>query len=134
MSEALLAARLFLVCTALLILPGLLLLKALGVAAAWPERIALAFSLSYSWVFVLSVIVPLFHWTADHAAVLTVLVLIALGVAAARAGTAPAAAPSSTVERLGTLAVVAVLVCCALAGWILEPPFTGEEGLDLASL
>jgi hypothetical protein len=134
MSDVLLAARLLLVCGALLILPGLLLAKALGVATAWPERIALAFSLSYSWVFLLSVIVPLFHWTADHAAVLTIVALIALSVAAARAGTGPAAAPSSTGERLGTLAVAALLVCCALAGWILEPPFTGEEGLDLASL
>ena len=134
MSEALLAARLLLVSAALLILPGLLLLKALGVAAAWPERIALAFSLSYSWVFLLSVIVPLFHLTADHAAVLTVIALMVSGAAAARAGTGPTASRSSTGERLGTLAVAAVLVCCALAGWILEPPFTGEEGLDLASL
>jgi hypothetical protein len=134
MSEALLAARLLLVSAALLILPGLLLLKTLGVAAAWPERIALAFSLSYSWVFLLSVIVPLFHWTADHAAVLTIVALIALGAAAARTGTTPAAAPSSTGERAGSLALAALLVCCALAGWILEPPFTGEEGLDLASL
>src|SRR5688572_20351084 len=113
MSEALLAARLLLVSAALLILPGLLLLKTLGVAAAWPERIALAFSLSYSWVFLLSVIVPLFHWTADHAAVLTVIALIALGVAAARTGTTPAAAPLSTGERVGSLAVAAVLVGCA---------------------
>ena len=134
MSEALLAARLLLVSAALLILPGLLLLKSLGVAAAWPERIALAFSLSYSWVFLLSIIVPLFHWTADHAAVLTIVALITLGVAAARTGTAPVARPSSIGERTGSLAVAGVLVCCALAGWFLEPPFTGEEGLDLASL
>jgi hypothetical protein len=134
MDEVLLAARLLLVSSALLILPGLLLLKSLGVAAAWPERIAVAFSLSYSWVFLLSIIVPLFHWTADHAAVLTIVALITLGVAAARTRTAPVEAASSASERAGSLAVAGVLVCCALAGWFLEPPFTGEEGLDLASL
>ena len=51
-----LAVRLLGVSAALLLLPGLLLLCALRVRAEWPHRIVLAFSLSYSWVFVLSIV------------------------------------------------------------------------------
>jgi hypothetical protein len=74
-----LAVRLLGVSAALLLLPGLLLLCALRVRAEWPHRIVLAFSLSYSWVFVLSIVVPLFEWSVDYAGVLTVLMLAGLG-------------------------------------------------------
>jgi hypothetical protein len=134
MTEVLLAARLLAIAGAVLVLPGLLLLRALGVAIEWPERLALAFSLSYSWVFILSVVVPLFGWTSDHAAVLTVILAIALAATAIRGPKALQSAPVSLRERLAGVAVAILLAGCAIAGWIIEAPFTGEEGFELASV
>src|SRR5215470_2131454 len=78
--DIVLAARLLSVGAALLLLPGLLLLNALRVKTEWPHRIVLGFSLSYAWVFLLSIILPLFVWSVDAAAVLTIVLLVGLGV------------------------------------------------------
>lgn len=132
---AFLAARLLGVSVALLVVPGLALLAALRVVAEWPERIVFAFALSYSWIFVLSILVPLFGWTVDHAAVLTLMVTAGAGAVAvvrARAG-ATTIAPSHE-GRAARVAMVAIVVACAAGAWVIEPPITGEEALDLASL
>ena len=132
---AVLAVRLLGLSVAVLLLPGLLLLASLRVAAEWPERVVLAFSLSYSWVFVLSIVVPLFGWTVDAAAALTLLLLVvAGGIAARRAIKGDMAVPPGSRRRLGALLVAAVVIAGAIAGWVIEPPITGEEALDLASL
>ena len=57
-----LAARLLGVSLFVVHAPGFALLSALRVPAEWPERIVHAFSSSYSWIFILSVVVPLFGW------------------------------------------------------------------------
>ena len=130
-----LAARLLGVSVAVLLLPGLALLASLRIAVEWPERIVFAFSLSYSWIFVLSVVVPLFGWTVDHAAVLTLMVIAGAGsvaVANARAGKKTVAPPYE--GRAARVAMAAVILACAVGAWVIEPPITGEEALDLASL
>src|SRR6478735_3046927 len=45
----------------------------LGLAAEWPERLLLAFAISYSWVGALSVLLPLTHLTIVHAGVITLI-------------------------------------------------------------
>jgi len=104
----------------------------------------LAFTLSYSWVFILSIIVPLCGWTVDYAGVLTLMLLLGSGSVAAlrvRAGHAsivplslpPESQPVAS-SRIEILLVAFVVVASAAAGWVIEPAFTGEEALDLASL
>jgi hypothetical protein len=124
------AARLIGVSVALLLVPGLLLLSTLRVRTEWPERVAVAFALSYGWIFVLSILVPLAGWTADAAAVLTILVIFGLGGAALRRRVDPSLAPSQPFYWL----LIAVIVALAFAAWVIESPFTGEEVLDLASI
>src|SRR5687767_4159088 len=128
---ALLAARLISVSVALLVAPGLLLLSVLRADAEWPERIVLAFSLSYCWVFLLSIVVPMFGWTADAAALLTLAVLVVLAVLAVRrrAVSRPARSP----DRLDLL-LAALVAVAAVAAWVIEPSFTGEEALDFAAI
>ena len=138
---AVLAARLLGVSAAVLLLPGLMLLALLRVAAEWPERVVFAFSLSYSWVFILSIVVPLLGWNVDHAASLTLILLIALGgVAVRRARKRDATSDATPGPLRGTrptahaVMMAAVVIAATLAGWVIEPPFTGEEALDLASV
>ena len=127
-----LAARLLGVSAALLLLPGLMFLTALRVKAEWPHRIVLAFALSYSWVFVLSIVVPLCQWTVDYAGALTVVLLLGLGTYVARHVRLRARAGALPSRQ--ALLMAAVIGGCAVCGWIIEPPFTGEEALDLASV
>ena len=129
-----LAVRLVGVSMVVLLLPGLLLLAVLRAIADWPERIVLAFSVSYSWIFVLSVLLPLFGWSADHAAALTALLIVGLGgVLASRrwAHTPEASCPPQ--PRIEVLLIAAVVIACAVAAWVIEAPFTGEESFDLVS-
>ena len=127
-----LAARLLAVSTGVLLLPGLTLLAALRVEAAWHHRIVLAFSLSYSWVFILSIVVPLCGWTVDYAGGLTLILLVGLGgVIVFRGG--PLALTAARPSR-DTLLIAVLVAACALSAWIIEPPFTCEEALDLASI
>jgi hypothetical protein len=128
---ALLAGRLLGVSAALLLAPGLLLLTLLRVEAEWPERVAIAFALSYCWIFALSIALPVFGWNADAAALLTVLLLAALAGAVVRRRGRRRAAPSSSGCDL---LLVSVVVASAAAAWVIESPFTGEEVLDLASI
>lgn len=129
-----LAARLLGVTALVLLAPGFALLGSLRVPAEWPERIVLAFSLSYSWIFILSVVVPLFGWTVDYAAVLTLVLLVALsGVASVRARKRGTVTLPSR-RHLDALLVAVVVIASALAGWVIEPSLMGDEALDLASL
>ncbi len=130
--HVMLAARLLAVSAALLLLPGLLLLAALRVRTEWPHRIVLAFSLSYSWVFVLSIVVPLFKWSVDYAGVLTVILLAGLGSHIA-SHLRPHALAATRPSREALL-MAAVIIACAVCAWVIEPPFTGEEALDMASV
>ena len=127
---ALVATRLAVVSAALLLGPGLLLLMKLRVKAEWPEKITLAFALSYSWLLLLSILVPLFGWTADAAALLTALLLATLGVAAFRGRAQTGLARP---DAAGALLIVVIAVAAA-AAWVIESPFTGEEALDFASI
>src|SRR4051812_24272211 len=120
---ALLAARLLGVSVALLLAPGLLLLTVLRVDAEWPERIGLAFSLSYGWVLALSIAGPLRGWSVDGAGALTVVLVFGRGVLPTRRQPLP--------SRLGrpdklTLLICAIVVTAAAAAWVVEPSFTGE--------
>lgn len=127
-----LAVRLLGVCTGLLLLPGVLLLAVLRVHATWHYRIVLGFALSYSWVFVLSVVIPAGGWTVDHAGALTLLLVGGLGIVIVRRAwplRLTDARPPGDALLMG-----AIVAACALAGWIIEPPITGEEALDLASV
>jgi hypothetical protein len=127
---ALFATRLVVVSAALLLGPGVLLLVILRVKVEWPERITLAFAASYCWLLLLSMLVPLFGWTADSAALLTVLLLFSLGVAAVRRGGRTRLAPPDAAGAL----LIAVTLLAAPAAWMIESPFTGEEALDFASI
>lgn len=129
----LLAARLLCVSALVLLAPGLAFLSVVRVSAEWPERLVLAFSVSYSWIFALSILVPLLGWTADHAAVLTLLVLAGLTVVITRRRPLGSfAAPER--PDWATWVVMFVIIGAGIAGWVVEPPFTGEEALDFASL
>jgi len=130
LESVLLAARLVSVSVALLLGPGMLLLAALRTRCRWPDYLVLAFSLSYCWIFVLSVIVPLFGLNVDGAVVLTLILLLALAAAEWRRGARP---PRRRIEPLDVL-LVAVITTSAIAGWVIEPSFTGEEALDLISI
>ena len=128
---ALIAVRLFAAAAALLLAPGLALLAALRIRAAWPEHTLLAFSASYAWVFLLSIMIPIFEWTIDAAAILNIGLVAGLVALSLRN-------PRS--RRVGSLElgvgswVPVILLGAAIAGWVIEPPFTGEEALDFASI
>src|SRR5262245_47504654 len=130
LETAVFATRLIVVSAALLLGPGLLMIAMLRIKAEWPEKITLAFALSYCWILALSIIVPLFGWTADAAALLTALLLATLGVVALRDRVRSTLALPDTADIL----LVAVIFAGASAAWIIESPFTGEEALDLASI
>ena len=131
LDTALLAARLVGVSAALLLAPGLLLLAVLGIATEWPERIVFAFSLSYCWVFVQSIATPILGWNVDAAALTTLIVIAALGILVIRRRrpTHPTRSPDRFDVLLGAIAIAG-----AIAAWFIEPSFTGEEALDLASI
>ena len=127
---ALLAARLLGVSVAVLIAPGLLLLRALRANIDWPERVTFAFAVSYCWMFVLAIAVPLLGWNADAAALLTALLIAALAVVAIRRRGPPLPFQPGGADIL----LLVVAIAAAAAAWVIESPFTGEEVLDLASI
>jgi hypothetical protein len=116
-----------------LLVPGLVLLKLLRVQARWDQRIVLGFAFSYSWFFVLSIVLPLFQLNVDVAAFLTLMLVCILGFAVARAKSDADDLVRST-ARIETVLLALLVIIGAFAGWIIEPPFTGEEALDLASM
>src|SRR6185369_4449423 len=130
------AARLLGTVVFFLIVPGLALLRALRVSLEWPERIVFAFALSYCWFFVMAAILPLAHLTIDHAIAATIVLPLAVCVVPAVTRPQVARLPEKRAEADGDgmmwLAVVLVAAC--VVGWYLEPPFTGEEALDFASI
>jgi len=128
------AARLLVLSALVFLGPGLGCLAACRVPAEWPERVVLAFSLSYSWIFVMSVVVPLCGWTVDHAALATVLLVAGLVIAVARRQWRHDTSMPAGRPELATLVVVAVVIVAGVGGWVIESPFTGEEALDFASL
>jgi len=132
LESAALAVRVLGVSVALLLLPGVMLLQWLQLRVQWDRYVVLGFALSYSWIFVLSIVIPLFELNVDVAAGLTLVLLAVLGCALARS------------LRRGQKLVwcgersdawlIPVIVLAAFAAWMIEPPFTGEEALDLASI
>jgi len=118
----------------LFLLPGLVLLAALHVKTAWHRRIVLAFALSYSWVFLLSMIIPLLGWTIDAAGWLTGLAILGASAAAWSARESPGRPAPRRAGRTKYLFVAAMILTCAAGAWVMEAPFTGEEGLDLVSV
>ena len=129
-----LAVRLLSAVVLVFLVPGLAFLSAMRVPVEWPERIVVAFSLSYSWVFVLSVLVPLFGWTVDRAALAMVILVAGLVGAVVRRRWRRGTIISVGRPAFTTLAVIAVVIAAGVAAWVIESPFTGEEALDLASL
>lgn len=130
-----LAARLLGTSATLLLLPGLVILATLQLSTAWPERIVFAFLLSYSWIFILSVLVPLFGWTSDHAGVLTLMLVAGLGlVAHTRRHARREASAARHGGRPEAWLLLALVVASAIGAWVMEPPLSGEEALDLASI
>src|SRR5919106_6349225 len=112
------AARLMAITVAVLLLPGLLATKAMRVDAEWPERTVLAFALSYSSMFLLSILVPAFGWSVDVAAALTVALIVALTIASIRRHTP--GDPSAECEATGGAGVflAATVVLAAICGWV----------------
>ncbi len=129
-----LAVRLAGASAALLLAPGIVFAALLGVRARWDERIVLGFALSYSWIFVLSVAVPLFGWNVHHASGLTVTLGVALLIAWIRGRLQQRAVPALPTEPMDMLLVAVAAVAAGLAGWVIEPPFTGEEALDFTAI
>ena len=129
-----LAARLLCISALVFLAPGLGFLSFLRVRAEWPERVVLAFSLSYAWVFILSVALPLGGWTAVHATVATALLVCGFTVAVVARRWRDRSGIRAGRPALATVAVIALIVAASLAGWVVESPFTGEEALDFASL
>ncbi|HEY5616605.1 MAG TPA: hypothetical protein VIK60_01595 [Vicinamibacterales bacterium] len=129
-----LASRLLCLSGAVLLLPGMMLLGALRVRADWHQRIVLAFALSYSWMFVLSVAIPLLGWSVDRAAVLTLVLFAIAAFALARARMHASITVVRNGDPVEKLLIGLVVVIVAAAGWVIEPPFTGDEALDLASI
>ena len=129
-----LAMRLLSVSALVLLVPGLAFLSAMRIPVEWPERIVVAFSLSYSWIFVSSVFVPLFGWTVDRAALAMAILVAGLIGAIVRRRWRRGTMISVGRPAFTTLAVIAVVIAAGVAAWVIESPFTGEEALDLASL
>jgi hypothetical protein len=128
------AVRLLAVGAVVLLVPGLTLLHALQLKIEWHLRVVLALSVSYSWVFLLSVLLPLCGWTVDAAALLTLLGLAALGVMiGARRRTHPSTRDRPPKSHVGGMFILAAIALWVALAWIIEPPFTGEEALDLIS-
>ena len=128
-----LALRLIGVSLFVLLGPGLAFLQAVGVQAFSPVRVTLALAVSYSWIFALSVALPLTHGNIDHAVVLTVTLFAALLVIASRRSYAYRGMLRGVRIRRQHLLAGALLLALALLGWIIESPITGEEALDLVS-
>jgi hypothetical protein len=129
-----LAARLLCVSALVFLVPGLAFLSAVRVPVEWPERIVVAFSLSYSWIFVLSVVVPLFGWTVDRAALAMVILVAGLMGAAVKRRWRRGTIISAGRPAVTTGVLIAIVIAAGVSAWVIESPFTGEEALDLASL
>jgi len=130
--EVLLFFRIVAAATFVFLGPGLLLVARLGLAAEWPERLLLAFAISYSWVGALSVLLPLTHLTIVHAGVITLILcggLLIPGGAISPRTLWPAARHVFTTHARA----IALALILAVLGWMIEPPVSGEEALDLAS-
>jgi hypothetical protein len=130
--EVLLFVRIVAAATFVFLGPGLLLVARLGLAAEWPERLLLAFAISYSWVAALSVLLPLTHLTIVHAAVITLILCGAVSIWGG--GLSPRTLwPAARHVFTAHAGVIALALILAVLGWTIEPPITGEEALDLAS-
>ena len=132
LESAALAVRVLGVSVALLLLPGVMLLQWLQLRVQWDRCVVLGFALSYSWIFVLSIVIPLFELNVDVAAGLTLVLLAVLGSALARDLRRGQKLVWCSERIDGWL--ILVIVLAAFAAWMIEPPFTGEEALDLASI
>ena len=129
-----LAARLLGVSALVFLAPGLAFLSVLRVPAEWPERVVLAFSLSFSWIFILSVVVPLSGWTVAHALLATLVLVSGLTVATVTRRWRHRGGISAGRPGAATTVVIAFVIASCVAGWVIESPFTGEEALDFVSL
>lgn len=128
--SAMLAARLFGMSSVVFLAPGLAFL--IERRMEWPERLMFAFVLSYSWIFALSVVVPAFWWTADHAMLLTCgLILLLLLRHDARTAIVRW---RPRVPRFETAAVLVVFALFAVCAWFIEEPVTGDVALDVISV
>ena len=140
-AEVALALRVLGVALILFLAPGFALLTCLRVAATPAERAVLSFAIGYGWILALAILLPALHLTVDHAAVLTILLVIGLGIRARLTSRARLTArPPAERQRfsqsvtLAGIALAVVVIACAVAAWFIEPPITGEEALDLASV
>ena len=109
---------------------GLALLQRRRLPLGWPERIALAFALSYGWLFLLSVALPLARLTVDAAAVLS---LTLMGAAVFAGGGHAWPRPARLRVNPAEILLIAAMAALAVSTWWIESPVSGEETLDLAS-
>ena len=128
------AARLLCVSALVFLAPGLAFLSVLRVPAEWPERVVLAFALSFSWIFILSVVVPLSGWTVAHALLATLVLVSGLTVATVTRRWRHRGGISAGRPEAATAVVIAVVIASCVAGWVIESPFTGEEAVDFVSV
>jgi hypothetical protein len=126
--------RLALGVAAVVLLPGGALMRALGwfQDSTWRERICLSFGTGFSLMAVLHLIAVILHLSIGQVFAVLNVATIALAFAPSRLeGTNPSARFRVTPTVLLILVALAVFIAC---GWVLEPPITGEETVELISI
>jgi len=126
--------RLALGVAAVVLLPGGALIRALGwfQDSTWRERICLSFGTGFSLMAVLHLIAVILHLSIGQVFAVLNVATIALAFAPSRLeGTNPSARFRVTPTVLLILVALAVFIAC---GWVLEPPITGEETVELISI
>ena len=109
---------------------GLALLRRSQLRLEWPECIVLAFALSYGWLFLLSVVLPLARLTIDAGALLS-LTLIAVALFAGRR---PVLLQRTRFRvKPQDILLIAAMGAVAVSTWWIESTVSGEETLDLVS-
>jgi hypothetical protein len=126
------AFRLFVVGAAVWLVPGLAFVARLKIEARFSERLVLAFVAGGAWLMLLSMLLPTVGASIDIALALTTALSIGLLWNRATWRTL-LRLPALRFEALSCVLVVAV-VAFAMSAWVREPPVTGEEALDLASM
>lgn len=113
--------------------PGLACLARMPGSLEWPEHLLYGFAISYSWVFVLSIVLPLAGWTVNHAAIITT-AFVAIVVPWGNLIDTIRRATRSTPPSVTGVLLGAAVVMYAAGAWFVEPPLHGDAALDLTSV
>jgi hypothetical protein len=128
------AIRLAVASLAVVLLPGYTVMTALGWfrgAGAGREQIPLAFGVGYGIVTALAAAGAVLHLSLTQTLALLSIGTIAMALMPARSGAAVEAQPRGSRLSAAVIVATGLVVACA---WILEPPVTGEETVELISI